>query len=319
MSVTSASATLPTVNSLTSSLRLQTTPSSSSLDVRATAAVQPEDIVSLSARALQQIEADQKRTDMHTGVIIPDASATDAQKAAFQKVLGSYEKAQQRVDATPFDPKYQANVDIINNPEATDAQKLDAYMNFKADSAFRHGQTHLALGMDDTDFKFDWLTRGSDFLVRAHANDGALSVYDQQTTAAGKRSPSQAISLDQNTANQIDITSKSSMVQQGVLTVDRFYDKLAAGLASWDLNKALADPRDQNTNRTPGFTPSVAYASDPKTVIAQTVSSMLNALSLSRVGNSPDPGAKAFVQLFTSITTEFEKRATERAQAPAVT
>ena len=162
-------------------------------------------------------------------------------------------------------------------------------------------------------------TRNSDFLVRAHANDGVLSDYDQQATAAAKRNPDQALNLDQNAANQIDVTSKFGMVQQGVLTVDRLYDKLSSGLPSWDLDKALADPRNQNTNRTPGFTPPVAYASDPKTVIAQTVSSVLNALSLSRAAASSDPGDKAFVQLFTSITTEFGKRAAERAQAPAVT
>lgn len=256
---------------------------------------------------------------MHTGIVVPGADATDAQKAAFNKVLQAYEDVQQRVDATPFDPKYQTQADIINDPEATDAQKLDAYMNFKIDSAFRHGQTHLAIGKDDIDFKFDWMTRGSDFLVRAHAGDGALFAYAEQATAAAKRNPGQAFNLDQNSADQINIMSKFGTVQQGVLTIDQFYDKLSSGLASWDLDKALADPRNQNTNRTPGFTPPVAYASDPKTVIARTVSSMLATLSRSGTADSSDPRDKAFVQLFTSITTEFEKRATKRAQAPAVT
>lgn len=318
MSIGPVSTTSSAASPLTSSLGLQTTPPPSP-PAAAIAAGQPEDVVSLSERALQHLKSDQKRTDMHPGVAIPGADATDAQKAAFNKVLQAYEDVQQRIDATPFDPKYQAQADVINDPKTTDAQKLDAYMNFKIDSAFRHGQTHLAIGMDDIDFKFDWMTRGSDFLVRAHAGDGALFAYAEQATAAAKRNPGQAFDLDQNATGQVDIMSKFGTVQQGVLAVDQLYDKLSSGLASWDLEKTLADPRNQNTNRTPGFTPPVAYASDPKTVIAQTVSSMLATLSRSHAAASSDPGDKAFIQLFTRITTEFGKRAAERAQAPAVT
>ena len=277
---------------------------------------QPQDIVSLSAQALLHLKADQQRPDLASPVVIPDANATDDQKAAFQKELSSYEIAQQRVDATPFEPKYQAYVDIINDPSATDPQKLKAYMDFKVDSALEHGQTHQ-VGMSDVDFKFDWLTRDSDFLVRAHADDGALTTYNEQQTAAKKNNPGQVISSDQNSANQIDIISKSSTVQQGVATVDQLYDKFSWGLASWDLNKSLSDPRDVNTNREPNFVAPVAYAADPKTVIAQTVSSTLTALNLSHVATSSDPKDKAFVQLFTNLTMEFGQRVTERIQALA--
>ena len=243
----------------------------------------------------------------------PDANSTDDQKAAFQRVLTDYELAQQSVDATPFSPKYQSYVDIINDPATTDQQKLQAYTSFKIDSALEHGQTHQA-GSSAVDFKFDWLTRDSDFLVRAHQNDRQLTAFYERETAATKAISGRLTDLNQSLAGRIDVISNFTQVQQQVAIVDTLYDKLSWGLAcSWDSNASLAGQRNQNALREPNFRASAGYAADPNTVIAQSFASALKALHSSHVGSSFDPKDQAFIQLFTTITADFGQRAAERA------
>ena len=89
----------------------------------------PATIVSLSERALQQLAADKRR--LGQTATTPDQNATTEQQQ-LQSTLTSYdyEIAQTRVDATAFAPKLQAYVNTINNPKATDDQKLQAYIGF---------------------------------------------------------------------------------------------------------------------------------------------------------------------------------------------
>lgn len=274
------------------------------------AAAPPQDTISLSERALQHLVGDLRlRPGVRPTVAVPGADATAEQKEAFQRELSGYEDAQRRVDATPFGPELQSYADTINDPGATDAQKLAAYTGYKVAAAVRHGQAHT-FGVDAVDFKFDWLTRASDFMVRARDGDQSLSAFNEQETAELKRAGHQPVDLARHAAGHIDVLAGLGQLQQAVAGMDLVYDKVASALAfPWSPDGTPADPRSQDQGRTSGVLDPMAHALDPKTAIARAVSSALEALRLSRVA-SRDAG---FVKGFTDTVTDFGRRVAERA------
>ncbi len=262
------------------------------------------DTISLSERALQQLSADERR--LGQAAAVPGSHATGEQQQQFQTTLASYKIAQTRVDATAFDPRYQAYVDRINDPKATDDQKLQAYIGFKADRAVEHGHEH-SFGQDTIDFKFDWLTRNSDFLIRARSSDRALTDLNQAETAESNRTR-EPIDLNQHTAKTIDVIAQYSPLQKAVASVDLIYDKVSSALANWDLNNYLSASPGQQTHPE-------AFAVDPKTAIAGAVASALEALQQSRAGSSSDTGSVAFREHFAELVTSFGRLATNREKA----
>ena len=265
------------------------------------------DVISLSKRALQQLTADEQRLGQAATSSNPDVSSD--QKQQFSNKLAAYEIAQARVTATAFNPQYQTYVDTINDPLSSDDQKLQAYMGFKANRAVEHGQAHT-FGVDDVDFKFDWLTRNSDFMIRARSSDQSLTKFNQTETAENKRAHT-STNLNQHLVGTLNVIAQYGPLQKAVASVDLIYDKVSSALASWDLDKYLSASSDERSHPD-------TFAVDPKNAIAGAVASALEAMQRSRAGSSPDPASVAFRKQFSELVTNFGRLAANREDTVSV-
>ena len=265
--------------------------SASSVAAVTAVAATGEDAVSLSDRALQELQA-----DVHRLGKVPVARSSGSEQQDLQNALGSYKIAQKNIDATAFKPEYQAFVDVINDATATDDQKLQAYMGFKADQAVEHGQKHF-FGVDAVDFKFDWLTRNSDFLVRARDDGQAATAFNAAETTESKRM-GQSIDLGKHSAGYLDVLASYNPLQQAVASVDLMSDTVSSMLRNWRIDKPSSKALQEQAE-------SAKFPVDFKTAIAGAVATALKALQQSRAGSSSDPGSVAFRQQFTNLAVSF--------------
>lgn len=274
------------------------------------ASEQPGDSITLSrrARALLKLQEDQP------ALRLPGSAATAEERSNFSTLLNNYEAAQETVDDTQLSQSFQSYVDIINDPKADDDQKLGAYSRYRLESVLADTSFERGYQMSDQDFKFEWLTRNSDFMTRV--NSGDVSLYYRGQAELKASSKTGLIDRDKDTANLIDVGAGMTHAQQGVIAINVVSTNLMAAIMNGDKASHFSDPAAANVNRTPGFMYTGSKPIDLRTAVAQAVFASLHALSLSHAGSATDVGGSAYREFFTQTVQSFARQATSRGKAP---
>ncbi len=239
----------------------------------------------------------------------PGAGASDQDKQLYQMKLSSYKEAVKDIDNIHLNSDFQSYADIINDPAATDSEKLQAYSNYRVDSVVAD-TSFGSYQSSDQDFKFDWLTRDSDFMRRV--NSGDVSGYYSKQAVARAQSPTHQIDFEQDTANLIDAGSRLTYAQQGVIAINVASMNLMCAILNGNKASLINDPKAQNVNRTPGFEYQGAKPVDAQTAIASAVAASMKELSLSAVGCSMSPANVAYKNLYVQLVQSVAQRAASR-------
>jgi hypothetical protein len=142
----------------------------------ATGSTTASDSVTLSQRALDFLR-DAGETVKEPGA---DSSQEDIKK--YHQTLVDAAFGVKKADSINLNPVFQSYADTINDPKASDEQKLEAYKNYTVDSTLADTSPRNGYHESDQEYKFDVLTRGSDFMKKVNSMD--FSSYTTKQASA---------------------------------------------------------------------------------------------------------------------------------------
>ncbi len=269
----------------------------------ATGSTTASDSVTLTQRALDFLR-DAGETVKEPGV---DSSKEDIKE--YQLTLATAALGIKKAESIQLNPVFQSYADTINDPKASDEQKLEAYKNYTVDSTLADNAPVTGYHYSNQDYKFDVLTRGSDFMKAVNSMD--FSSYTAKQAAARAQGLGGS-AFEEYTGTRIDAGLSSTSLQQSAYAIRIFSWHLMFAIDNEKSVSPSDGPKALNAEGTPGYFLPNGKPANTKNAVAEAVADSFRELSDSRAGSSSSPVDVAYTRLFTKQFQSFADRALSR-------
>ena len=255
-----------------------------------------DDSVALSDAALGQLKKDQP------SFTPPGPGSSQADITNYKSLLQSYTLAAKRVSDTTLSASFQSYADVINSSSATDAQKLQAYSQFKAESIINDTVFGQGYASSNRDFKFNWLTRDSNFIQNLQSDRASQLGLGQ---APGQQIENIAQS-QKPTIDPLTLGANLNSLQQSGIAINLASTNLIFAILNGDVAENQNTTAAQNVNHVAGFAQVGIKPVSLETAISSAVSQTLNQLSTAFAKTDVStPAIQSYQNLFTQTVQNF--------------